>query len=96
MLNLMDRIDALLMPTTRVAAPKSSEASDYFLVLSHNCIPWSFIGFPAISVPCGWTVGGLPVGAQLVAGPLEDGRLLALAAALETALAVARPGEATT
>ena len=93
MLQVMGQVDALLMPTTRVAAPKSSEASDYFLVLSHNCIPWSFIGLPAISVPCGWTAGGLPVGAQLVAGPLEDGRLLAVAAALEAALEAALPGE---
>jgi Asp-tRNA(Asn)/Glu-tRNA(Gln) amidotransferase A subunit family amidase len=74
------------MPTTRVAAPKSSEVDNYFLVLSQNCILWSFIGFPVVSVPCGWTAGGLPVGAQLVAGPHEDFRLLALAAALETGL----------
>jgi aspartyl-tRNA(Asn)/glutamyl-tRNA(Gln) amidotransferase subunit A len=80
------RYDALLMPTTRVAAPKSSEVDNYFLVLSQNCILWSFIGFPVVSVPCGWTAGGLPVGAQLVAGPHEDFRLLALAAALETGL----------
>jgi aspartyl-tRNA(Asn)/glutamyl-tRNA(Gln) amidotransferase subunit A len=86
MMALMHRYDALLMPTTRVAAPKSDEADRYFLVLSQNCIPWSFIGFPVISVPCGWTAGGLPVGAQLVAGPMEDGRLIALAAALEAML----------
>jgi aspartyl-tRNA(Asn)/glutamyl-tRNA(Gln) amidotransferase subunit A len=78
--------DALLMPTTRVAAPKSTEVDDYFLVLSQNCILWSFVGFPVISVPCGWTQAGLPVGAQLVAGPYEDARLLAVAAALESAL----------
>ncbi|MBK8050337.1 MAG: amidase [Anaerolineales bacterium] len=78
--------DALLMPTTRVAAPKSTDVDNYFLVLSQNCILWSFIGFPVISVPCGWTPNGLPVGAQLVAGPFEDQRLLALAAALETKL----------
>lgn len=87
MLVLFGRFDALLMPTTRVAAPRSEEAEDYFLVLSHNCIPWSFIGFPVISVPCGWTANGLPVGAQLVAAPLEDGRMLALAAAMEAQLA---------
>jgi Asp-tRNA(Asn)/Glu-tRNA(Gln) amidotransferase A subunit family amidase len=71
------------MPTTRVAAPKSEEVDNYFLVLSQNCILWSFIGFPVVSVPCGWTAHGLPVGAQLVTGPNEDDRLLALAAALE-------------
>jgi aspartyl-tRNA(Asn)/glutamyl-tRNA(Gln) amidotransferase subunit A len=86
MLEQISRYDALLMPTTRVAAPKSSEVDQYFLVLSQNCILWSFIGFPVVSVPCGWTGEGLPVGAQLVAGPYEDDRLLALAAALEAKL----------
>lgn len=83
----MAGFDAFLMPTTRVAAPKSSEVDNYFLVLSQNCILWSFIGFPVVSVPCGWTADHLPVGAQLVAGPFEDDRLLAVAAALEAALA---------
>jgi aspartyl-tRNA(Asn)/glutamyl-tRNA(Gln) amidotransferase subunit A len=86
MLAEIARYDALLMPTTRVAAPKSTEVDDYFLVLSQNCILWSFIGFPVASVPCGWTSNRLPVGAQLVAGPYEDYRLLALAAALEAGI----------
>jgi aspartyl-tRNA(Asn)/glutamyl-tRNA(Gln) amidotransferase subunit A len=86
MLAQISQYDALLMPTTRVAAPKSSEVDHYFLVLSQNCILWSFIGFPVVSLPCGWTREGLPVGAQLVAGPYEDDRLLALAAALEAKL----------
>ncbi len=87
MRELLGRYDALLMPTCRVPAPKSDDVERFFLVLSMNCIPWSFIGFPAISVPCGVTASGLPVGAQLVAGPLEDTRLLSLAAGLERGLA---------
>jgi Asp-tRNA(Asn)/Glu-tRNA(Gln) amidotransferase A subunit family amidase len=87
MLAAMAGVDAFLMPTTRVAAPFSDKVDDYFLVLSQNCILWSFIGFPVASVPCGWTEDRLPVGAQLVTGPYEDARLLALAAALEAELA---------
>lgn len=83
---LLTHYDGLLMPTTAIAAPKSTEVDEYFLILSRNCIPWSFIGFPACSVPAGYTAAGLPVGAQLVTGPREDGRLLALAAALERAM----------
>lgn len=86
MLALLAGYDGLLMPTTAVAAPKTAEVDDYFLILSRNCIPWSFIGFPASSVPCGWTREGLPVGAQFVTGPLEEGRLVALSAALERTL----------
>jgi len=79
-------LDGWLMPTCRVAAPENDKVDQYFLVLSQNCILWSFIGFPVMSVPCGWTSNGLPVGAQLVTGPLEDGRLIALASALELQL----------
>ncbi|MEN9935544.1 MAG: hypothetical protein RLZZ387_2123 [Chloroflexota bacterium] len=82
----MGRFDALLMPTCPVAAPPSTEVERYFLTLSQNCILWSFIGAPALSLPCGATPEGLPVGAQLVAGPHEETRLIALAAALESAL----------
>ena len=42
---------------------------------------------PAVSLPCGWTPQRLPVGAQLVAAPYEDARLLSIAAALELELA---------
>ena len=42
-------------------------------------------GLPAVSLPLHWSEDGLPVGVQLVAGPWQDGRLLALAAQLERA-----------
>lgn len=83
MRQLLRGYDGLLMPTTSVTAPKSTDVDQYFLTLSRNCIPWSFIGFPACSLPCGLSARGLPVGAQLVTGPLQDGLLVALAAALE-------------
>jgi amidase len=42
-------------------------------------------GLPAVSLPLHWTEDGLPVGVQLVAGPWQDGQLLALAQQLEEA-----------
>ena len=84
MLAHLSGFDALIMPTTKVAAPKLEEADAYLIILSTNCIPWSFIGVPAISVPSGLTPDGLPVGAQMVASPFDDGILLALASALES------------
>jgi len=44
---------------------------------------------PAISLPCGFTAGGLPVGLQLVAPPRSEAALLAAAALLEDALGIA-------
>jgi aspartyl-tRNA(Asn)/glutamyl-tRNA(Gln) amidotransferase subunit A len=83
MLGLLGEVDALAMPTSLVLAPRVEEAERFLLVLSRNCIPWSFIGVPAVSVPCGRSPAGLPVGLQLVASPLAEGRLFALGAAVE-------------
>jgi amidase len=41
---------------------------------------------PALSLPCGFTASGLPVGLQMVGEPLGEGPLLGAAAALEAAL----------
>lgn len=45
--------------------------------------PFNLTGQPAISIPCGWTVDGLPLGLQLVARHGADGLVLRVAAALE-------------
>lgn len=42
--------------------------------------PANMTGIPALSVPCGLTKGGLPIGAQIVAGLGQDARVLALGA----------------
>lgn len=91
MLAELQGFDAFIMPTTLVPAVKSEETEQYLTILSKNCIPWSMIGFPALSVPAGLTPGGLPVGAQLVSAPFDDGIILALASALESATDDRRP-----
>jgi aspartyl-tRNA(Asn)/glutamyl-tRNA(Gln) amidotransferase subunit A len=45
--------------------------------------PISLIGYPAATVPCGWTREGLPVGLQLVAPRLADALVLRAATAFE-------------
>ena len=42
-------------------------------------------GLPAVSLPLHWSEDGLPVGVQLVGGPWQEGRLIALSAQLEEA-----------
>jgi len=42
-------------------------------------------GLPAVSLPLHWSEEGLPVGVQIVAGPWQEARLIALAAQLEQA-----------
>ena len=53
--------------------------------LTVNTSPFNLTGLPAISVPCGFTRGGLPIGLQLAAGPWREGLLLRLANAYERA-----------
>ncbi|MEO0548146.1 MAG: amidase family protein [Pseudomonadota bacterium] len=43
-------------------------------------------GLPAISVPCGFTKSGMPVGLQLIGPPRGDAKVLAVAAAVEAVL----------
>lgn len=82
MAGLFEHVDALALPTSRVIAPRAEESEQYLLVLSENCVPWSLIGFPAVSVPGGLAPPGLPVGIQLVGAPYDDGLLIALGSAL--------------
>jgi amidase len=50
----------------------------------------SLTGCPAISIPCGMTKSGLPIGLQLVGRPHADGDLLSAAAALEDVFGLPR------
>jgi Asp-tRNA(Asn)/Glu-tRNA(Gln) amidotransferase A subunit family amidase len=84
---LLDELDAhhlLVMPAAGVVAPPAADFAAYLMTLARNAIPFSFVGFPAVTVPCG-TVGGLPVGLQLVAAPGREDILLAGAALVEAA-----------
>jgi len=82
MLGLFEEYDLLVMPTTPVTAPLVERAEEYLLILSRNAIPWSLLGFPALSVPCPVGPGRLPIGCQLVARPHSEHVLIAVGSAL--------------
>ncbi|GAC1514327.1 MAG: amidase [Gemmatimonadaceae bacterium] len=50
-----------------------------------NTSPFDVLGLPAISVPCGFTRSGLPIGLQIVGAPFAEPTVLALAHAYEQA-----------
>ena len=50
-----------------------------------NTSYFSFYGLPAISVPCGFTKAGLPIGLQISGAPFAESTVLALAHAYEQA-----------
>ena len=53
--------------------------------------PFNLSGHPALSLPCGWSSDGLPIGLQIVGPWHADRRVLALAAHLERERPCARP-----
>ena len=84
--HVFEDIDILIMPTTPIAAPRISDLmkdQDLLrpaeLVMLRNTRPPNVWGLPAISVPCGVTSAGLPIGLQLVGPPGGDAQVLAIA-----------------
>lgn len=86
LLEVFDNCDVLAMPTVPVVAPLTKDFASYLMVLARNAIPWSLVGFPAVSVPCGLSEG-LPVGLQLVAPPGREDLLVAMGREIEEVLA---------
>jgi aspartyl-tRNA(Asn)/glutamyl-tRNA(Gln) amidotransferase subunit A len=86
---LRNKIDALIVPTTIVPAPRLNEDSvivnkdvlmDTRESLLRNTITFNSIGLPAVSVPLGLTKeSGLPVGLQIVGPPYGEDLVLSIA-----------------
>ncbi len=79
-------VDLLATPTTPIVAPRIEEGDlEATLTLIRNTNPFNLTGQPAISVPCGFTSSGLPVGLQLVGRWWEEGTVLRAAHAYQQA-----------
>ena len=85
-------VDALLLPTTPLPASKIGEDMETellgeqvntFMTFIKNCDPISVVGYPAITVPAGYSSTGLPIGLQIVTRPWEEAELLSMAYAFE-------------
>jgi aspartyl-tRNA(Asn)/glutamyl-tRNA(Gln) amidotransferase subunit A len=79
MADMFAGLDVLVSPAEMMTAPPAAESlegvewSDPVGGMSTLC------GLPAISVPCGFGRGGLPVGLTMVAGAFEEPKMMALA-----------------
>jgi aspartyl-tRNA(Asn)/glutamyl-tRNA(Gln) amidotransferase subunit A len=78
---LFKDVDVLITPTAPAPAFKLGSRPD--LVFLRNTAPWNLYGLPAISVPCGFSKSGLPIGVQIIGGPDRDSTVLSLAAAFQ-------------
>lgn len=84
---LLAEIDVLLTPTTPIPAPRIQDMSkgDPTLSLIRCTGPFDATGQPAISVPCGFTSEGLPIGLQIAARRFDERTVLRAAHAFEQA-----------
>jgi aspartyl-tRNA(Asn)/glutamyl-tRNA(Gln) amidotransferase subunit A len=90
-----ESIDVLATPSAPAAAPPIGAATlDNGEELRSGLLrlagPFNTVGFPALSLPCGFTETGLPLGLQLAASPREESLLLRVAHAFERRCGLAR------
>jgi aspartyl-tRNA(Asn)/glutamyl-tRNA(Gln) amidotransferase subunit A len=89
--DVLRTVDALLFPTTPIPAPRTDERAapvdgareDVRVWLTRCTRPINLTGHPALSVPCGLTAGGLPIGLQLVGRQFDEATLLRVGRAYE-------------
>lgn len=84
-------VDALITPTTPNTAPRIGENTvhlggrdeDVRLATTRLVRGVNLLGYPALSMPCGLSSTGLPIGLQIVGPPFEEALVLRIGAALE-------------
>jgi aspartyl-tRNA(Asn)/glutamyl-tRNA(Gln) amidotransferase subunit A len=86
-------VDAIVAPTVPVPAPPigaesveiDGEQTGVRPAIVGHCRPANFTGLPAISIPCGFTREGLPIGLQLIGRAFDESTLLRVAFSYERA-----------
>ena len=93
-LELFRGIDCLFTPSTPITAPRIGQTEttlqgaqyDTRILTTRFARGFNALGFPALSIPCGFSSERLPIGLQIVGRPFEENLLLELGEALELAL----------
>jgi len=89
---VFQKIDVIVTPTCPIVPPPISDFSgdrngsaDFLNRNIQNTSPFNIFGWPTISVPCGFTASGLPIGLQISGPPEGDAMVLQVAHAYERA-----------
>jgi aspartyl-tRNA(Asn)/glutamyl-tRNA(Gln) amidotransferase subunit A len=89
-LQMFERVDLVLTPTTPMLAPTFAELQaeadqlrNKEMVMLRNTRPFNVYGLPSISLNCGFSKSGLPIGLQIIGAPSAEGSVLALAHAYQ-------------
>ncbi|HZQ67862.1 MAG TPA: amidase [Terriglobales bacterium] len=92
--SVFEHVDVLITPTVPIATPMLQELKQHpeqlrprELALLRNTRPINVWGLPAISLPCGFTKAGLPIGLQIVGPHWEEVRVFQVGYAYERATA---------
>ncbi len=81
----MAHLDALITPTTPVPAlPVEYDEEERQRLLLRYTLMANWMGLCAISVPCGFTSGELPIGLQIIGKPHGEATVLRIAYAYES------------
>ena len=81
-----EQVDAVLSPTSPVPAFKLGEKLDDPLamyLMDVFTLPCNLAGLPGLSVPCGFTQAGLPIGLQILGRPFDEAKVLRIGRAFE-------------
>ena len=82
----LQTVDVILTPTTPVPAPRIADSTN-MLATTHRLtsftFPFSWVGVPGLSIPCGFTSDGLPIGVQIHGRHWDEGLLLRIGATFQ-------------
>jgi aspartyl-tRNA(Asn)/glutamyl-tRNA(Gln) amidotransferase subunit A len=91
--SIMQGFNALVLPTIPMPAILIEQAGTEILIddvtenatvaLLRLTMPFNLAGLPAISLPCGFSAGGLPIGLQIAGKPFEESMILRIAHAYQ-------------
>jgi aspartyl-tRNA(Asn)/glutamyl-tRNA(Gln) amidotransferase subunit A len=80
------QVDAIVAPTAPTPAFKIGEKTDDPLQMYLSdvfTVPVNLAGIPGISLPCGFSAAGLPIGLQIIGKPFDEETILQVAYAFE-------------
>ncbi len=91
---LFEEVDCIFTPTTPITAPKIGQTSveirgateEVRTAATRFTRVMNALGLPAISIPCGFSRSGLPIGLQIIAAARQEDLLLGIAAAMEDSM----------
>lgn len=93
---LFEEVDCIFTPTTPITAPQIGQTSveirgvieEVRTAATRFTRVMNALGLPAISIPCGFSRSGLPIGLQIIAAARQEDLLLRVAAAMEDSMAL--------